>query len=114
MVKTIKDCQKFVDVYNKAFDEGKSDSSIVALFQQFKQLINAGEIRAAEKQDGNWQVNQWVKKGILLGFRLGSLIEYSINDDFRFFDKSTSIAHKRKIRKIIKIIRAEPLHRFAV
>lgn len=59
------------------------------LFEQFKNLLNSGEIRSAEKVDGEWQVNQWVKKGILLGFRLGKLIEYSINNQFRFFDKSS-------------------------
>jgi 2,3,4,5-tetrahydropyridine-2-carboxylate N-succinyltransferase len=34
-------------------------------------------------------VNSWVKKGILLGFRLGSLSDVSINENFRYFDKDT-------------------------
>jgi 2,3,4,5-tetrahydropyridine-2-carboxylate N-succinyltransferase len=36
-----------------------------------------------------WIVNPWVKKGILLGFRLGKIQDYSPNPQFRFFDKST-------------------------
>ncbi|MFQ5676173.1 MAG: 2,3,4,5-tetrahydropyridine-2,6-dicarboxylate N-succinyltransferase, partial [bacterium] len=43
-------------------------------FEEFKALLNQGEVRAAEKQNETWQVNQWVKKGILLGFRLGKLV----------------------------------------
>jgi 2,3,4,5-tetrahydropyridine-2-carboxylate N-succinyltransferase len=60
-----------------------------AAFQEFKQKLNEGAIRAAEKVDGRWQVNHWVKQGILLGFRIGRLHDFSINDNFRFYDKST-------------------------
>jgi len=33
-------------------------------------LLDAGEVRVAEKRDGEWQVNQWLKKAVLLSFRL--------------------------------------------
>ncbi len=59
------------------------------LFNEFKFFLNHGEIRAAEFVKDLWQVNHWVKKGILLGFRLGGLEDFSVNDQFRFFDKST-------------------------
>ena len=32
--------------------------------------LDAGEIRVAEKKDGAWTVNQWIKKAVLLSFRL--------------------------------------------
>ncbi|MBY6092178.1 2,3,4,5-tetrahydropyridine-2,6-dicarboxylate N-succinyltransferase [Pseudooceanicola sp. 502str34] len=33
--------------------------------------LDSGQLRVAEKQaDGNWQVNQWAKKAVLLGFRI--------------------------------------------
>ncbi len=32
-----------------------------------------GEARVAEKQDGKWQVNQWLKKAVLLSFRLNDM-----------------------------------------
>jgi 2,3,4,5-tetrahydropyridine-2-carboxylate N-succinyltransferase len=67
----------------------KLPPDIFALFEEFKAGLNAGRIRAAEKIDGKWQVNHWVKQGILLGFRLGKLVDCSINDNFRFFDKHT-------------------------
>ncbi|MFN0159376.1 MAG: 2,3,4,5-tetrahydropyridine-2,6-dicarboxylate N-succinyltransferase [Bacteroidota bacterium] len=59
------------------------------VFGEFKDLLNRGAVRAAEKTNGTWRVNHWVKKGILLGFRLGSLVDVSINNEFRYFDKST-------------------------
>jgi 2,3,4,5-tetrahydropyridine-2-carboxylate N-succinyltransferase len=60
-----------------------------ALFDEFKQKLNAGEARAAEKTDGQWRVNHWVKRGLLLGFRLGKIENFSINNQVRFYDKST-------------------------
>jgi 2,3,4,5-tetrahydropyridine-2-carboxylate N-succinyltransferase len=64
-----------------------------ALFARFKAALNAGEIRAAEPdatQPTGWRVNGWVKKGILLGFRLGSIVDMSIDTTRQpFFDKST-------------------------
>src|ERR1700675_3249001 len=65
----------------------------LALFQSFKGALNAGEVRAAEpdeKSSSGWRVNGWVKKGILLGFRMGAITDMSI-DPLRqpFFDKST-------------------------
>jgi len=63
------------------------------LFQKFKTSLNRGEIRAAEPDGAcgtGWRVNPWVKKGILLGFRMGTMEDMSI-DVMRqpFFDKST-------------------------
>jgi 2,3,4,5-tetrahydropyridine-2-carboxylate N-succinyltransferase len=73
------------------------------LFQEFKDALNAGEVRAAEPDAGSpsgWQVNAWVKKGILLGFRMGAIVEMCgglptsrpLSTDTarqRFFDKDT-------------------------
>jgi 2,3,4,5-tetrahydropyridine-2-carboxylate N-succinyltransferase len=63
------------------------------LFQRFKQALNAGEIRAAEPDHSTntgWRVNAWVKKGILLGFRIGAVVDMSINSTRQpWFDKAT-------------------------
>src|SRR5687768_15510086 len=32
--------------------------------------LNAGSLRVAEKKDGEWKVNEWIKKAALLSFRL--------------------------------------------
>ena len=34
------------------------------------ELLNSGEARVAEKIDGKWQVNDWLKKAVLLYFKL--------------------------------------------
>jgi len=64
-----------------------------ALFSKFKAALNAGQIRAAEpdsKESTGWRVNAWVKKGILLGFRLGGIVDMSIDPGrLPFLDKST-------------------------
>lgn len=57
--------------------------------EEFIGLLNEGKIRAAEKQNEEWIINTWVKEGILLLFRYGKLIDMSINDNFKFFDKHT-------------------------
>jgi 2,3,4,5-tetrahydropyridine-2-carboxylate N-succinyltransferase len=50
--------------------------------------LNRGAVRAAEPDSNEatgWRVNAWVKKGILLGFRIGGIVEMS----GQFFDKAT-------------------------
>jgi len=63
------------------------------LFQKFKDALNSGEIRAAEPHSASpsgWRVNAWVKKGILLGFRMGSIVEMGPYPTPQpFLDKST-------------------------
>jgi len=55
-------------------------------------LLDSGEVRVAEKlADGSWQVNQWLKKAVLLSFRLNdnTLIEGG-PDGARWWDKVPS------------------------
>ena len=45
-------------------------------FLAFRALLSRGHLRAAERgTDGQWRANAWVKAGILLGFRLGRVVE---------------------------------------
>jgi len=63
------------------------------IFDKFKDGLNSGEVRAAEPDVGartGWRVNAWVKKGILLGFRMGSIVEMGPYPTAQpFLDKST-------------------------
>jgi 2,3,4,5-tetrahydropyridine-2-carboxylate N-succinyltransferase len=63
------------------------------LFADFKTALNEGRVRAAEPDPSTrtgWRVNAWVKKGILLGFRMGGVIDMSVDAGRQpFFDKST-------------------------
>ncbi len=50
------------------------------LFARFKKELNLGHIRAAEPDSSSktgWRANPWVKKGILLGFRIGGVVDQS-------------------------------------
>jgi 2,3,4,5-tetrahydropyridine-2,6-dicarboxylate N-succinyltransferase len=79
----------------RLFDENPPEYTEAhrTLFQQFKDALNAGRIRAAEPDASSttgWRVNPWVKKGILLGFRIGAIADMSIDAARQpFFDKST-------------------------
>ena len=57
-------------------------------FDEFKAALNEGRVRAAEPTSGGWRVNAWVKKGILLGFRLGRIVEMP-GLGLPFYDKHT-------------------------
>jgi len=80
----------------------------VRLFQQFKDALNAGEIRAAEPEASRangWRVNAWVKKGILLGFRMGAIVDMSIDRARQpFFDKATFPVKKFDAASGVRIV----------
>jgi 2,3,4,5-tetrahydropyridine-2-carboxylate N-succinyltransferase len=68
----------------RLFDEkpGVYTEEHFRLFQAFKDALNSGAVRAAEPDPSaksGWKVNRWVKKGILLGFRMGELADMSID-----------------------------------
>src|SRR3984893_17971110 len=63
------------------------------IFREFKEALNRGQVRAAEPDSNahcGWRTNAWVKKGILLGFRMGFMVDMSIDITRQpFIDKST-------------------------
>jgi len=74
------------------------------MFNEFLNRLNHGELRAAERLDGIWTVNHWVKQGILLGFRLGEMKKVEVGDEPRqltFIDKDTyPVRHYRETDKV--------------
>lgn len=61
-----------------------------AAFGELRDLLDRGEIRAAERDaDGGWHANEWVKHGILLGFRIGEITDQSGSGPLPFLDKDT-------------------------
>src|SRR5258708_1240477 len=83
------------DKIEALFDEkpGTYTEDHFRLFQTFKNELNGGAGRAAEPDvasKSGWRVNGWVKKGILLGFRMGAVIDMSVDTSrLPFFDKAT-------------------------
>jgi 2,3,4,5-tetrahydropyridine-2-carboxylate N-succinyltransferase len=77
-----------------------------ALFDGFLAAHNRGEFRAAEPDAASptgWRVNAWVKKGILLGFRMGVNVDMSA-DGLSFRDKDTYPAQRFDGAKNIRIV----------
>jgi 2,3,4,5-tetrahydropyridine-2-carboxylate N-succinyltransferase len=62
---------------------------VSAVVEELRHALTEGAIRAATPTSSGWIVNDWVKKGIIIGFRAGRIEDYSINPHFAFFDKST-------------------------
>ena len=68
--------EKIEKSINEAFENkdkiDSSDKSLCELVNETIDLLDNGKIRVAEKGD-NWQVNQWIKKAILLSFRVNKM-----------------------------------------
>jgi 2,3,4,5-tetrahydropyridine-2-carboxylate N-succinyltransferase len=71
-------------------------------FFEFRDQLTQGKIRAAEKVDGQWTVNVWVKQGILLGFRLGELADMSAG--LSFVDKDTFPARRFTVADRVRVV----------
>lgn len=68
---------------------GERRAEALRAFEELKAELNAGRIRAASPDGcGGWTTHVWVKRGILLGFRLGAVTDRS-TAGFPFFDKET-------------------------
>ena len=78
------------------------------LFQRFKDALNRGDIRAAERDPtshSGWRAIPWVKKGILLGFRMGAVIDMSSEfGRFPFIDKSTYPTRPMSVQDGVRIV----------
>lgn len=79
-----------------------------ALFVKFRDALNRGAVRAAEPDPAapsGWRVNAWVKKGILLGFRMGTVVDMSIDTARQpWFDKSTWPVRRLSAAEGVRIV----------
>ena len=69
---------KFEKIINEAFEvketvNADTDRLIIDTIKETIELTDQGKIRVAEKKDGSWVVNQWVKKAILLSFKINKM-----------------------------------------
>jgi 2,3,4,5-tetrahydropyridine-2-carboxylate N-succinyltransferase len=92
--------------------EVEHDPNARKTFLEFRDQLTQGKIRAAEKVDGKWTVNPWVKQGILLGFRLGELADMSVgastkeasSSGLSFVDKDTFPARQFTIADRVRVV----------
>ena len=88
-----------------ARESGEFSREDRTVFDEFKQALNRGEVRAAEKNaDGKWIVNSWVKQGVLLGFRMGATVDVSTGESFKFFDKDTYPSRPTTLEDNVRIV----------
>ena len=91
----------------------------LAAFHQLRDALEAGELRSAEPDASTalgWRVNAWVKRGILLGFRLGSMEDLSVIGDRKmkqtfskaprmsFIDKNTYPAREFHVEDGVRVV----------
>lgn len=78
--------KKYLDFLEKTNEKEVSREEFLEIWKDFKSDLNSGKIRVATKDDkGNWNVNVWVKKFILLGFKYGKIIKFKQG----YIDKDT-------------------------
>ena len=80
------------------------DAEARNVFLDFREQLTHGKIRAAEKINGEWRVNIWVKEGILLGFRIGELSETGTDSGLSFVDKDTFPARRITIKDRVRLV----------
>jgi len=84
--------------------EAAAHSTAGEVFARFRDALTAGTIRAAEKIDGRWRTNEWVKQGILLGFRIGKLAESGDPRILSFVDKDTYPIRRFTAADLVRVV----------
>lgn len=94
------------DLIEKISSGEITDLAVIKKVQQdLLDGLNSGAIRSAEPDGkGNWKVNLWVKKGILLLFKYSSIVDFSKDDNFKFFDKDTLTTKPISLEDGIRIV----------
>jgi len=73
------------------------DAAAREAFLELRAALETGTLRSAEPDATTatgWRVNAWVKRGILLGFRIGALVDMSCSKTVSFVDKDTYPARR--------------------
>ena len=100
------DLKSFEKIINKAWENksqvsSKSNKKLLKTINQTIELLDSGKIRVAEKKNSSWITNQWVKKAILLSFRVNEM-KTSKGPYSTWFDKIEGKTQKWNKKKLIK------------
>jgi len=95
-VSDIREIEKRVDALASTPAGARLPDDARTIVRHLLDALEAGSVRAAERDPatGEWRAVLWVKRGILLGFRVGGMIDMSIRSSdgdatLSFFDKDT-------------------------
>ena len=84
--------QRLIELIEAGWDrrdqgnEIRGDTELYTAVNEAMDLLDSGEVRVAEKSNGDWQVNQWLKKAALLSFHLNDS-EVIAGAHTNFYDK---------------------------
>ncbi len=98
--------QTKIEQYFAAGADAIGDRAAMDAFLELRSALSEGRVRAAEPDPASslgWRVNAWVKQGILLGFRLGTL-ERMGGDEFSFVDKNTYPARRFGLQEGVRVV----------
>ena len=100
------DLKSFEKIINEAWESknqvsSKSNKKLLKTINQTIELLDSGKIRVAEKKNSSWITNQWVKKAILLSFRVNEM-KTSKGPYSTWFDKIEGKTQKWNKKKLIK------------
>jgi 2,3,4,5-tetrahydropyridine-2-carboxylate N-succinyltransferase len=107
---TLRELEKRIDALSSTPAGKNLPADARGVVRTFLDALEAGSVRAAEKDQssGVWRAVPWVKRGILLGFRVGGMIDMSIsgtNDaGLAFFDKDTYPPRPLTLQDGIRIV----------
>ncbi len=65
---------------NDEVDAASAGNDALDALDAFLDALETGEVRAAERRDGSWEANEWVKRGILLNFGLRETVAREYGD----------------------------------
>ena len=86
---------------NKNQINSKSEKKILNAITKTIDLLDSGNIRVAEKENNQWFVNQWIKKAILLSFRINKMKIYK-GPYATWYDKIDGKTQRWNEKKLIK------------
>ena len=98
--------KSFENIINEAWNNkgqvnSKSSRKLLNSISKTIDLLDAGEIRVAEKKNNEWTVNQWIKKAILLSFRVNKM-KASKGPYATWYDKVDGKTQKWNEKKLIQ------------
>lgn len=92
---------EYLNFLKKVDDGNGTREEFLLIWKKFKKGLNSGEIRVAQKnKQGQWKVNIWVKKFILLGFKFGEIKEFEDG----YIDKDTMGDREVKISEGVRTV----------
>ncbi len=89
-------------LYALPAEELPEDAGLV--FHELRDLLSAGKVRAAVPVEGGWEVQAWIKQGILVGFRLGRATEIPSGVESPFVDKHNLPLRRLSLKDQVRVV----------